>query len=156
MICILHCVPTTQSQIIFHHHIFDPLYPLLLPISLHSGNHLTVCVWRGSCVAVSPSILDEIRLPRHDLLGEKSLANLSEEKSPKQLFPRAFIEFGWHRDTYQRKEIQFTDNISGIMNILLNQGLVDRGMSIGHKTWGNKLILCLDPKHLVCITWGHS
>ena len=31
MISILYCVPTTQSQIIFCHHIFGPLYPLLPP-----------------------------------------------------------------------------------------------------------------------------
>ena len=29
MFCVLHCVPTTQSQTFLHHHIFDPLYPLL-------------------------------------------------------------------------------------------------------------------------------
>ena len=33
MVCILSCVPITQSQspVIFHHHMFDPLYPLLPP-----------------------------------------------------------------------------------------------------------------------------
>ena len=52
----------------------------------------------------------------------------------------------------ERKEIRLTDNISGIMGVLLSQGLVDRVMPIGHTTWGNKLILCLDPKHFVCIS----
>ena len=91
-----------------------------------------------------------IKLPRHDLLGEKRLANVSE-KSPEHLFPWAFIEFSLHRDTYQRKDIWFTGNISGIMKVLLSHGLVDRLMPIGHKTWRNKLIFCLDPKHLVYI-----
>ena len=86
-----------------------------------------------------------IRLPRQDVLGEKRLANLSEEKSPKHPFPRAFIEFSLHRDAYQRKEVWFTDNISGITGVLLSQGLVDRVMPIGCKTLGNKLILCLGP-----------
>ena len=31
----------------------------------------------------------------------------------------------------------------------MSQGLVDRVTPISHKTWENKLILCLDPKHLV-------
>ena len=31
MFCMLHCVPTTQSQILCCHHIFDPLYSLLPP-----------------------------------------------------------------------------------------------------------------------------
>ena len=41
---------------------------------------------------MSPSVTDEIRLPRHDLLGKKRLSNLSEEKSPKVLSSEAFIE----------------------------------------------------------------
>ena len=41
MICILHCVPTIQSEI-FHHHLFDPLYPVLSPNILPSCNHHTV------------------------------------------------------------------------------------------------------------------
>ena len=46
MICILHCVPNTQSQIRFCHHIFGPLYPLLPVQPLPSGNHYTlVCVY---------------------------------------------------------------------------------------------------------------
>ena len=49
-----------------------------------------------------------------------------------------------YRDAYQRKESWFTDNISGVTEVLLSQGLVDRVTPIGHKTWGNKLILCLD------------
>ena len=155
MICILHCVPTTQSQIIFHHHIFDPLYPLLLPISLHSGNHLTVCVWRGSCVAVSPSILDEIRLPRHDLLGEKKLTYLSEEKSLKHLFPWVFIWFSLHRNTgYICKAHQSLsgsndqgENIQRTRRVYSESGS-DRVMPKGHKTLGNKLILCLNFKQL--------
>ena len=32
MFCILYCVPTTQSQVIFCHHVFGPHHPLL---SLH-------------------------------------------------------------------------------------------------------------------------
>ena len=46
-----------------------------------------------------------------------------------------------HRDEYQRKEIWLTDNISGITGVLLNQGLVDRVMPIGYKTWGNKFFV---------------
>ena len=49
---------------------------------------MTLTFWNTG----SPSITDEIRLPRHDLLGEKRLANLSEEKSPDILSPEAFIE----------------------------------------------------------------
>ena len=37
-----------------------------------------------------------IRLPRHDLLREKKLANLSEEKSPEYLFPWALACIGIH------------------------------------------------------------
>ena len=74
-----------------------------------------------------------MRLSRHDLLGEKRLASLSEEKSPKHLFPWLFIEFSLHRDAYQRKEIWFTDNISGIRRVLLSQGLVDRVTPISIK-----------------------
>ena len=46
-IYILQCVPTTQSQIIFHHYIFGLLYPLLF-LPLPSGNHYTVsfCVYK--------------------------------------------------------------------------------------------------------------
>ena len=29
--CVLHCVSATQRQIVFCHHMFDPLYPLLFP-----------------------------------------------------------------------------------------------------------------------------
>ena len=56
-----------------------------------------------------------------------------------------FIEFSLHRDAYQRKEIWFTDNISGIMGVILSQDLVDRVTLIDYKTLRNKLILCLDP-----------
>ena len=42
IICILHCRPTTPNQIFFHHHMFDPLYPLLTPIALVSDNRRTV------------------------------------------------------------------------------------------------------------------
>ena len=46
MICILHCVPTTKSQVIFHHHIFGSLYFLLYPHPYPSANHHTVvCVY---------------------------------------------------------------------------------------------------------------
>ena len=89
-----------------------------------------------------------ISLPRHDLLGEKRLTKLSEEKGLELLSQWAFIEFSLHRDAYQRKEVWFTKNISGIMGILLSQALVDRVMPIGCETLGNKLILCLDPQHL--------
>ena len=48
MFCMLHCVPTTQSQILCCHHIFDPLYSLLPPTPLPSGKyHITVCVYKG-------------------------------------------------------------------------------------------------------------
>ena len=86
-----------------------------------------------------------ISLPRHDLLGEETLTSLSEEKGLKPLSQGAFLECHLHRDAYQRKKGWFTDNSSGITGVLLSQGLVDRVMPIGHKTWGNKLILCLDP-----------
>ena len=86
-----------------------------------------------------------ISLPRHDLLGEERLTSLSEEKSLEPLFQWAFIEFSLHSDAYQRKEVWFTNNISGIMGVLLCQGLVDRVMPVGCKSLGNKLILCLDP-----------
>ena len=36
MTCILRCVPATQSQVSFHHHVCDPLHHLL---PLPSGNH---------------------------------------------------------------------------------------------------------------------
>ena len=75
-----------------------------------------------------------ISLPRHDLLGQKRLTNLSEEKGLKPRSQWAFIEFSLHRDVYQRKAVRFTDNISGITGVLLSQGLVDRVMPIGHKT----------------------
>ena len=35
----------------------------------------------------------------------------------------------------------------------MSQSLVDRVTPIGHETWENKLILCLDPKHLVYINF---
>ena len=41
MINDLYCVPTTQGQIIFCHHICGPLCPFLLPQPLPSGNHHT-------------------------------------------------------------------------------------------------------------------
>ena len=85
-----------------------------------------------------------ISLPRHDLLGEERLTSLSEEKGVKPLSQWAFIGFSLNRDAYQRKEVWFTDNISGITGVLLSQGLVDRVMPICCKTLGNKLILCLD------------
>ena len=74
-----------------------------------------------------------ISLPRHDLLGEETLTSLSEEKGLKPLSQWAFTEFSLHRDAYQRKEVWFTDNISGIMGVLLSQGLVDKVMSVGCK-----------------------
>ena len=46
----------------------------------------------GPCPAVSPGVTDETRLPTQDLLGEKRLANLSEEKSPEVLSLEAFTE----------------------------------------------------------------
>ena len=86
-----------------------------------------------------------ISLPRHDLLGEETLTSLSEEKGLKPLSQWAFTEFSLHRDAYQRKEVWFTDNISGITGVLLSQGLVDRVMPIACKSLGNKLILCVKP-----------
>ena len=85
-----------------------------------------------------------ISLPRYDMLGEERLTCLSEEKGVKPLSQRAFIEFSLHKDAYQRKEVWFTDNISRITGVFLSQGLVDRVMPIGCKTWGNKLTLCLN------------
>ena len=62
---------------------------------------------------------------RHDLLGEERLTSVSEEKGVKPLSQWAFIEFNLHGDAYQRKEVWFTDNISGITGVLLSQGLVE-------------------------------
>ena len=45
------------------------------------------------------TIADEMRLPRQDLLGEKRLAHLSEEKGFKHLFPWAFIGVSLHMNT---------------------------------------------------------
>ena len=86
-----------------------------------------------------------ISLPRHDLFGEERLTSLSEEKGLEPLFQWAFIEFSLHRDAYQRKEVWFTDNVSGITGVLLSQGLVDKVTTIDYKTLGNKFILYLDP-----------
>ena len=53
-------------------------------------------MWIRNCggphPTVSPGVTDEMRLPKQDLLGEKRLANLSEEKSPEVPSPEAFIE----------------------------------------------------------------
>ena len=47
-LCILNCVPVIQRQVIFHHHIFGPLYPLLPPSPFPSSNHHTVvCVYES-------------------------------------------------------------------------------------------------------------
>ena len=104
----------------------------------NTSNTQSYGMWIRNCggphPTVSPRVTDEMRLPKQDLLGEKRLANLSEEKSPEHLFPWAFIEFSLHRNTYQRKEVWFTDNISGITRGLLSQGLVDRVTAISHKT----------------------
>ena len=86
-----------------------------------------------------------ISLPRHDLLGEERLTSLSEDKGLGPLSQWAFIGFSLRRDAYQTKGVWFTDNISGIMKVLLSQGLVDRVIPTGCKTLGNKFILCLDP-----------
>ena len=43
------------------------------------------------------------------------MANLSEEKGLEPLSQWAFFEFSLLRDAYHRKEVWFTDNISGIM-----------------------------------------
>ena len=59
-----------------------------------------------------------IILPRHDLLGEERLTSLSEEKGVKPLSQWAFIGFSLNRDAYQRKEVWFTDNISGMTWVL--------------------------------------
>ena len=79
-------------------------------------------------------------LPRHDLLGEERLTSLSEEKGRQPLSQWAFIGFSLHRDAYQRKEVWFTDNISGITGVLLSQGVVDRVTPIGCKTLGNFIL----------------
>ena len=45
IICILHCVFTTIiSQISFHHHLFDSLYPLLPPSFPSCNHHTFVCI----------------------------------------------------------------------------------------------------------------
>ena len=44
----LNCVPIIQRQVIFHHHIFGLLYPLLPPNPFPSSNHHTVvCVYES-------------------------------------------------------------------------------------------------------------
>ena len=49
MICILHCVPTIQSELFFCQHIFDRLYALLPLFSHPYGNHqMVVCVYEFS------------------------------------------------------------------------------------------------------------
>ena len=64
-VCILHCVPTTQSQILFHHHIFAP-FSLYYPTPLPSGNyHTGVCVYEFSvflfvCLFVAFSFISHI------------------------------------------------------------------------------------------------
>ena len=111
------------------------------------------------CVYTSPSKAagelcptELLRLPQrrislrtHDLPGEERLTRLSEEKGLEHLFQWAFIEFSLHRDASQRKEVWFTESISGIRGSFLSQGQVDTVMPIGCKTLGNKLILCLVP-----------
>ena len=74
----------------------------------------------GEFCPAEPSQLLQMRisLPRHDLLGEERLTSLSEEKGLELLSQCAFIEFSLHRDAYQRKEVWFTDNISGITGVL--------------------------------------
>ena len=42
--------------------------------------------------------MEEMRLPMQDLLGEKRLANLLEEKSPEVPSPETFIENGMCRN----------------------------------------------------------
>ena len=44
--------------------------------------------------------MDENKSTKHDLLGEKRLASLSEEKGLELLSQWAFIEFSLHRDVY--------------------------------------------------------
>ena len=45
VICILHCVPTPQSQIIFHHPVFDVCTLYYPPPTISPSNHHTVvCV----------------------------------------------------------------------------------------------------------------
>ena len=84
-----------------------------------------------------------ISLPDMICLGKK--ADQSQRRKVFSLSLKwVFIEFSLHRDAYQRKEVWFTDNLSGITGVLLSQGLVDRVMSIGCKTLGNKVL------HLFC------
>ena len=95
-----------------------------------------------------------INLPRHDLLGEKRLTNVSEEKGLKHLFLWAFVRFSLHRNTgcickaHQSLSIsndQAIHNIQRTRRTILSQGQRDRVIK-GHKTLGNKLILFLKPK----------
>ena len=44
MVSVLHCVPTTQSQIVYCLHVFDALYSLLPLYPLSSANPLLLSV----------------------------------------------------------------------------------------------------------------
>ena len=75
MICILLCVPATQSQIIFCHHIFGPLYPLLIPwpLSLWKPPYCFLCL----CISMEAS------LRRHNWLNHLPLViNSTSNPSP--------------------------------------------------------------------------
>ena len=47
MISMLHCVPTTQGQIIFRYHIFGSLYSLLSPLSFPLATAILLSVSMG-------------------------------------------------------------------------------------------------------------
>ena len=84
-------------------------------------------------------------------LGRKGWVISQRRRAPSTFFLGLLLSLACIGIHTKRKEIWFTDNISRITRFLLSHGLVDRVTPIGHKTWGNKLILCLDPKHLVYI-----
>ena len=67
--------------------------------SYDSNDDFEDCGVRETVSRSIPSVMDEIILSRQDLLGEKRLANFSEEKSLEHLFPWAFIGFRLHRGT---------------------------------------------------------
>ena len=61
-----------------------------------------------------------ISLPKHNLLGEKRLTNLSEEKGLKPLSQWAFIGFSFHRNIgyiYKAHQSLSGSNDQGINNI---------------------------------------
>ena len=110
----------------------------------------------GLRVQSSPrSLRMRISLPRHDLLGEKRLTSLSEEKGFELLSQCAFIGLSLLRNTgcihkahqsLSGSTDQGIDNIQRIIRAYSESESNRRQRAI--KFWENKFILCLDPYHL--------